>query len=182
MRVLLQYLVILQSIQIFFHHSTGSYHVGRQRCLEVEQHADGSRLLQPLTARVLAVFLVLASVVEVRPQRRQELLGQCAHSAHRTLAEDHVPLQLQSRVWGREEWMRGVNTCLLIVGFHIYTLHRIFQKQQHSPLPSIWFVCKSLDRRRGGVEREEYNQIKFYLSHYTWLADVNASVAKCLCF
>lgn len=72
----------------------------RQRGLEVQQHADGGYLLQPLAAGLLAVLLVLAGVVEPRPQRCQQLLRQRAQCARRRLAEDHIPSQLQSRVWG----------------------------------------------------------------------------------
>lgn len=78
---------------------TYPHHVRRERRLEVQQNADGGYLFQPLAACLLAVFLVLAGVVEAQPQRRQQLLGQRAQGARRRLAEDHVPPQLQGRVW-----------------------------------------------------------------------------------
>lgn len=74
----------------------------------MQQRPDDGDLLQPLAAGLLAVLLVLAGVVEARAQRRQELLGQRAHGAGHRLAEDHVPPQLQRRVWCRGEEKRSL--------------------------------------------------------------------------
>lgn len=75
------------------------YQVRGECGLEVQQCTNDRNLLQPLPAGLLAIFLVLASVVESRPQRHQKLLRQRAQSARRRLAEDHIPPQLQGRVW-----------------------------------------------------------------------------------
>lgn len=64
----------------------------------MQQHSDDGYLLQPLAAGLLAVLLVLAGVVEPRPQRRQQLLRQRAQGARRRLAEDHISPQLKRRV------------------------------------------------------------------------------------
>lgn len=65
----------------------------------MHQRANGGYLLQPLAAGLHAVFLVLASVVEARPQCCQDLLGQSAEGTCGRLAEDHVPSELQGRIW-----------------------------------------------------------------------------------
>lgn len=70
----------------------------RERGLKVQQNTNDRRLLQPLAAGLLAVFLILASIVEPRPQGCQQLLGQRAQGACRCLGENHVPSQLQGRV------------------------------------------------------------------------------------
>lgn len=71
----------------------------RQRGLEVQQNADDRYLLQPLAARLLAILLVLAGIVEAGAERRQQLLGQRTQGARCRLAEDHIPSQLQRCVW-----------------------------------------------------------------------------------
>lgn len=75
------------------------YQVWSECGLEVQQDTNDRYLLQPLPAGLLAVFLVLASVVEARAQCCQQLLGQRAQGSRRSLAEDHVPPQLQRCVW-----------------------------------------------------------------------------------
>lgn len=80
-----------------------SHQMWSKRGLKVQQNADDGYLLQPLAAGLLAVFLVLASIVEARPQGCQQLLGQRAQGARRRLAEDHVPSQLQGGVCCRGE-------------------------------------------------------------------------------
>lgn len=64
----------------------------------MHQRANDGYLLEPLAAGLHVVFLVLAGVVEARPQRCQELLGKSAEGTRRRLAEDHVPSELQGRI------------------------------------------------------------------------------------
>lgn len=80
-------------------HQTCPHHVWRQRGLEVQQNANDRYLFQPLAAGLLAIFLVLAGVIEARPQCWQQLLCQCAQGTSSCLAEDHIPSQLQRCVW-----------------------------------------------------------------------------------
>lgn len=64
----------------------------------MHQRANDGDLLEPLAAGLRAVLLVLAGVVEARPQRRQELLGKSAEGTCRRLAEDHIPSELQGGI------------------------------------------------------------------------------------
>lgn len=75
------------------------YQVRGESGLEMQQCTNDRNLLQPLAAGLLPIFLVLASIVESRPQRHQKLLCQRAQRSRRRLAEDHVSPQLQGRVW-----------------------------------------------------------------------------------
>lgn len=72
-----------------------AYHMRGQHGLEVEEHSDGSDLLQPLLADLLALLLVLPAVVVAEVERGEQLFRQGADCAHQTLTENPVPTQLQ---------------------------------------------------------------------------------------
>lgn len=72
-----------------------SYHMWRECWLEVEEHSDGGDLLQPFTAHLFTVLLILSVIVEAQVQCAHKLLRQCTQRPHQGLAEYDIPPQLE---------------------------------------------------------------------------------------
>lgn len=78
-----------------------SYHMWRECWLEVEEHSDGGDLLQPFTAHLFTVLLILSVIVETQVQCAHKLLRQCTQRPHQGLAEYDIPPQLEFCVCDR---------------------------------------------------------------------------------
>lgn len=78
-----------------------SYHMWRECWLEVEEHSDGGDLLQPFTAHLFTVLLILSIIVETQVQCAHKLLRQCTQRPHQGLAEYDIPPQLEFCVFDR---------------------------------------------------------------------------------